>query len=81
MDASELILIGKLGGVLHTMYGTILFGGLTALSLQCLDNQLESFLHLLGSQEKLFFFGFQNEQVEQGMFVSLSIVNRGYFKQ
>jgi hypothetical protein len=42
---------------------------------------VESFLHLLGSQEKLFFFGFQNEQAEQGMFSSLSIVNLGYVKQ
>ena len=67
--------------VLHTMYGTILFDGSAALSLQCLSNQLESFLHLLGSQEKLLFFGFQNEQAEQGMFASLSIVNRGYVKR
>lgn len=50
------------------------------LSLECLKSQLESFLHLLGLQEKLFFLGFHNKQVEQGMFASLSIVNRGYVR-
>jgi len=56
----------------------ILFGDSTALSLACFSSQFESFLHLFGSQQKLFSFGFHNEQVAQGILASLSISNLGY---
>jgi hypothetical protein len=54
--------------------------GANALFLACFISQLESFLQLLGSQEKRFFSGFHNRQVEQGISASLPIFHRGYLK-
>ena len=62
----------------QTTYWTISFCGLLALFLACFSSQLESFSHLFGSQEKLFFTLSQNGHLEQGMLASLFIFCRSY---